>query len=388
MKDVFIVEARRTAVGKFCGMYSMIPVHELGGKIIRSCYSSKIDATYVEAVIMGQVLTGLNGQNPARIAAKNAGLPNETIATTINQVCGSGLYSIMLADNLIRYDINNVIIAGGQENMTRAPIATNLRKQKYLMGDINFSDTMIVDGLTDAFTGQHMGYITESIAHKYEITREMQDEFAVNSQSKASAAQKANSFEEEIIAVEYKDIILEEDEFIRHDIELEKIAKLKSAFKPDGTITAGNSSGINDGAAATLLMNEDMMNKNDLKPLARIISHVAIGLDPAFMGLGPIKAINIAVEKANWSLNDVDAFEINEAFAAQSIAVINELQIDQTKVNMHGGAIALGHPIGASGARCLVTLIYIMKQRKLKKGVVSLCVGGGMGVAMCIEMDN
>jgi len=388
-KNIVIAAAARTAIGNFMGGLSTLPGHKLGEAVIREILGrAKVNPDEVSEVIMGQVLSGAQGMNPARQASLNAGLPNETPAWGINQVCGSGLRSVALGFQAIKNGDSEIVIAGGQESMSMAVHGINMRPG-IKMGNATLVDTMIFDGLTDAFSLVHMGITAENIAKKFGITREDQDKFSVGSQNKAEAAQKAGKFKDEIIAVKIAtkkaDVIVDSDEFPRHGTTLDALSKLKPAFAKDGTVTAGNASGINDGAAAVVLMTEENANKRGLKPLARIASWAHAGVDPQIMGTGPIPAVKKALQKAGWKISDLDLIEANEAFAAQAISVDRELGWDLAKVNVNGGAIALGHPIGASGARILVTLVHEMQKRKSKKAIATLCIGGGMGVAVCVE---
>ena len=389
MKSVCITSASRTAVGSFNKSLKNIPAFELGSSVISSVIkSSKINHSDIDQVIMGQVLTGGTGQNPARQASIKSGIPNEVPAYIVNQVCGSGIRSVVSGFESIRSGGSNIIIAGGQENMSLAPHAIKMREGNKL-GDVELVDTMIKDGLWDAFHGYHMGVTAENVAEKFQIKRQMQDKFALRSQEKALEAQKKNKFEEEIIDLgvisKKSEINFKKDEHPREGINLDALSRLKPVFKKDGTVTAGNASGINDGAAAVILMTADEAEKKNAKKLVSIKSWASCGVDPALMGTGPIPSSKKALELAGWDIKDVDLFEINEAFAAQSLAVINTLAIPEEKVNVNGGAIALGHPIGASGTRILVTLIHEMIKRDVKKGLATLCIGGGMGIAMCIE---
>lgn len=386
---VYIIDARRTAIGNLGGSFARIPAHNLGGVLIKDILSlNKIDPNLVSEVILGQVLTAAQGQNPARQASITAGLPNIVPAMTINQVCGSGLRAVALAAQSILAGDSDIVIAGGQENMSLAPHAVQIRNgHKY--GDVRMTDTAALDGLTDAFINRPMGITAENLAKKYNISRQEQDEFAFNSQRKAAAAQEAGKFREEIITTmlhtKEGPIAFGNDQFIRPDTSLENLARLRPAFDPEGTVTAGNSSGINDGAAVLLIVSEKMLKKLKLKPMAKIISYAHAGVDPSIMGIGPVSAVKIALEKAKWNISELDLIESNEAFAAQAISVNKELDWDLNKVNVNGGAIALGHPIGASGARILVTLLHEMRRRSAKKAIATLCVGGGMGVAVCVE---
>tara|TARA_A100000164_G_scaffold291457_1_gene264871 strand:- start:206 stop:1384 length:1179 start_codon:yes stop_codon:yes gene_type:complete len=386
---VFIVDANRTAVGSLGKSLKNITADSLGSEVIRNTLiRSEINSTDVDEIVMGQVLTGGAGQNPARQAAINAGLPKEKPAYVVNQVCGSGLRSVASAYQSIKSKDAKIIIAGGQENMSLAPHAIHLREGKKL-GDAEIIDTMIKDGLWDAFHGYHMGITAENVAEKYQVTRDEQDKFALRSQEKALAAQKNNKFKEEIVKIKIKSknaqIDFEKDEHPRENINIDALSRLKPVFKKDGTVTAGNASGINDGAAVVTLMSSEEAKKRSIEKLVSIKSWASCGVDPALMGTGPIPSTKKALDKAGWNIKDVDLFEINEAFAAQSLAVIKTLSIPEEKVNVNGGAIALGHPIGASGTRILVTLIHEMIKRDVKKGLATLCIGGGMGIAMCIE---
>lgn len=386
---VYIIDARRTAIGNLGGAFATIPAHNLGGVLIKDILSlNKIDPNLVSEVILGQVLTAAQGQNPARQASINAGLPNIVPAMNINQVCGSGLRAVALAAQSILAGDSDIVIAGGQENMSLAPHAVQIRNgHKY--GDVRMIDTAALDGLTDAFISRPMGITAENLAKKYNISRQEQDEFAFNSQRKAASAQEAGKFREEIITTmlhtKEGPIAFGNDQFIRPDTSLENLAKLRPAFDAEGTVTAGNSSGINDGAAVLLIVSEKMLKELNLKPMAKIISYAHAGVDPSIMGIGPVSAVKKALEKAKWNILELDLIESNEAFAAQAISVNKELGWDLNKVNVNGGAIALGHPIGASGARILVTLLHEMRRRSAKKAIATLCVGGGMGVAVCIE---
>lgn len=387
--SVVITSAIRTAVGSLGKSLKNVPGDNLGSAVItESLKNSKIKNEEVDEVIMGQVLTGGAGQNPARQAAIKSGIPKETPAYIVNQVCGSGLRSIASGFQSIKSEDSKIIIAGGQESMSLSPHAIHLRDGKKL-GDTQLIDTMIKDGLWDAFHGYHMGVTAENVATKFQVTREDQDHFALYSQQKALKAQKENRFKDEIINYKIKskknEIDFMIDEHPREGINLDALTRLKPVFKKDGTVTAGNASGINDGAAAVTLMTAGEAEKRNLQKLVSIKSWASCGVDPALMGTGPIPASKKALDKAGWSIKDVDLFEINEAFAAQSIAVVRTLSIPEEKVNVNGGAIALGHPIGASGTRILVTLIHEMIKRDVKKGLASLCIGGGMGIAMCVE---
>ena len=389
MTDVVIVSAARTPIGAFNGALSTLPAHELGKiAIVEALKRAKVDAKEVSEVILGHVLTGGTGQNPARQAAIAAGIPVESTAYAINQVCGSGLRSVALGYQAIRNGDSEIVVAGGQESMSLAPHCMHLRNG-VKMGDTQMIDTMIKDGLWDAFNGYHMGITAENVAEKWQITREVQDKFAAASQNKAEAAQKAGKFKDEIVAVTIStrkgDVVVADDEYIKPGTNIDILAKLRPAFKKDGTVTAGNASGINDGGAALILMSAENAAKRGLKPLARIASWATAGVDPAVMGSGPIPASRKALAKAGWKAEDLDLIEANEAFAAQACAVNKDLGFDTSKVNVNGGAIALGHPIGASGARILVTLLHEMQKRNAKKGLATLCIGGGMGIALTVE---
>jgi len=389
--EIVIVAAARTPVGSFNGSLSSLPAHELGKIVIEAAMErTKLKPEDVSEVILGQVLTAAQGQNPARQASINAGLPVETPAWGLNQVCGSGLRAVVAGAQQISLGASDVVIAGGQESMSQSVHAGHLRNG-VKMGNLDLVDTMIKDGLWDIFNGYHMGITAENVAKKWQITREEQDKFAVASQNKAEAARKAGKFKDEIVPVTIKtrkgDIVVDQDEYIREGANLESVAKLRPAFDKEGTVTAGNASGINDGAAAVVLMTADEAKKRGLKPLARIASWAQAGVDPAVMGSGPIPASRKALEKAGWTPKDLDLIEANEAFAAQACAVNKDLGWDTDKVNVNGGAIAIGHPIGASGARVLVTLLHEMQKRDAKKGLTTLCIGGGMGIAMCVERE-
>jgi acetyl-CoA C-acetyltransferase len=389
MTDIVIVSAARTPVGSFNGALGSLPAHELGRIAIKAAIErAGIAAADVDEVIMGQVLQAGAGQGPARQASVNAGIPVESPAWSLNQLCGSGLRAVALAAQQIAAGDANIVVAGGQESMSQSPHAQNLRGGQK-MGDLAFVDTMIKDGLWDAFHGYHMGQTAENIAVRWQITREEQDRFAVASRNKAEAAQKAGKFAEEIAPVTIKgrkgDTIVDQDEYVRHGVTYESLAGLRPAFAKEGTVTAANASGINDGAAALVLMSAAEAARRGIKPLARIASWANAGVDPEIMGTGPIPATRKALEKAGWKVADLDLIESNEAFAAQSISVVRELGLDVAKVNVNGGAIAIGHPIGASGARILTTLLHEMKRQGAGKGLATLCVGGGMGVAMCVE---
>jgi acetyl-CoA C-acetyltransferase len=387
--NIVIVSAARTAVGSFNGAFANTPAHDLGAKVIEAVVDrAGIEKADVSETILGQVLTAGQGQNPARQAHINAGLPRESSAWSINQVCGSGLRAVALGAQHIQLGDAAIVVAGGQESMSLSPHVAHLRAGTK-MGDLKFIDSMIRDGLWDAFNGYHMGQTAENVASEWQISRDMQDAFAVASQNKAEAAQKAGKFADEIvpfvISTRKGDITVDADEYIRHGTTLEAMTKLKPAFTRDGSVTAGNASGLNDGAAAVLLMSAEEAARRGLTPLARIASYATAGLDPAIMGVGPIFASRKALEKAGWKAADLDLVEANEAFAAQACAVNKDMGWDPAIVNVNGGAIAIGHPIGASGARILNTLLFEMKRRDARKGLATLCIGGGMGVAMCLE---
>ena len=391
MTNVVIASAARTAVGTFSGSFGNTPAHDLGTTVLEALVSrAQVDKSEVSETIMGQVLTAGQGQNPARQAHVNAGLPVESAAWGINQVCGSGLRAVALAAQHVQLGDASIVCAGGQENMSLSPHVAHLRAG-YKMGDVKYIDSMIKDGLWDAFNGYHMGQTAENVAEKWQISRDMQDEFALSSQNKAEAAQIAGKFEDEIVPFTVRtrkgDITVDKDEYIRHGATIENMQKLRPAFAKDGSVTAANASGINDGAAGALVMSAEEANKRGIEPLARIASYATAGLDPKIMGVGPIYASRKALEKAGWSVNDLDLVEANEAFAAQACAVNKDMGWDPSIVNVNGGAIAIGHPIGASGARILNTLLFEMKRRSAKKGLATLCIGGGMGVAMCLERD-
>lgn len=387
--SIVIVSAARTAVGSFNGSFANTPAHELGAAVIKSVLErAGVGSNEVDEVILGQVLTAGEGQNPARQAAMKAGVPQEATAFGINQLCGSGLRAVALGMQQIATGDASVIIAGGQESMSMAPHCAHLRGG-VKMGDFKMVDTMLKDGLTDAFYGYHMGITAENIARQWQLSRDDQDQFAVTSQNRAEAAQTAGRFADEIVPFIIKgrkgDITVGADEYIRAGASLDTLTKLRPAFDKDGTVTAGNASGLNDGAAAVLLMSEAEAHKRGLQPLGRVASWATAGVDPQIMGTGPIPASRKALSKAGWAISDLDLVEANEAFAAQSCAVVRDLGLDPEIVNVNGGAIAIGHPIGASGARVLNTLLFEMKRRSARKGLVTLCIGGGMGVAMCIE---
>jgi acetyl-CoA C-acetyltransferase len=389
MSDVVIVSAARTPVGSFNGVFGAVSAHLLGIAAVKAAIErAGLSPEDVDELILGQILTAGHGQNPARQTARGAGLPDSKTAFGINQLCGSGLRAVALAAQQIRSGESDIVVAGGQESMSQANHAAYLRGGTK-MGDLTFLDTMLKDGLWDAFHGYHMGITAENVAKEYQITRGEQDEFAAASQQKASAAQKAGKFKDEIVPVTVTtrkgDTVVSDDEYIRHDASIEGMAKLRPAFQKDGTVTAGNASGINDGAAAVVVMSAAEADKRGLTPLARIVSFATAGVDPALMGTGPIPSSKKALARAGWSVADLDLIEANEAFAAQACSVTKGLGLDPEKVNVNGGAIAIGHPIGASGARILNTLLFEMKRRDAKKGLATLCVGGGMGVAMCLE---
>ena len=389
MDDIVIVSAARTPVGSFNGVFATVPAHALGTAALQAAISrAGLEPGDVDEVILGQVLTAAQGQNPARQAARNAGIPDTKTAFGINQVCGSGLRTVALAAQQIRTGESTIVVAGGQESMSLSQHAAFLRAG-VKMGQLDMMDTMLKDGLWDVFHGYHMGVTAENVAKAYQITREEQDAFALASQQKASAAQKAGRFKDEITSVTVKtrkgEAVVADDEYIRHDATLESMAKLRPAFAKDGTVTAANASGINDGAAALVVMSAKEAAKRGLTPLARIAAFATAGVDPALMGTGPVPASQKALQRAGWKAADLDLVEANEAFAAQACAVNKGLGWDTEKVNVNGGAIAIGHPIGASGARILVTLLHEMGKRNAHKGLATLCIGGGMGVAMCVE---
>ena len=389
MTKAVIVSAARTPVGSFLGAFANVPAHDLGAAVLAEVVArAGIDPTDVDETILGQVLTAAQGQNPARQAHIKAGLPQESSAWGINQVCGSGLRAVALAAQQVILGDARVVLAGGQESMSLSAHAAYLRAGQK-MGDMQFIDTMIRDGLWDAFNNYHMGQTAENVANKWQISRDQQDEFALASQNKAEAAQKEGRFNDEIVGYTVKtrkgDTVVDKDEYIRHGATIEAMQKLRPAFAKDGSVTAANASGLNDGAAAVMVMTEDEAARRGLTPLARIASYATAGLDPAIMGTGPIPASRRALDKAGWSVGDLDLVEANEAFAAQACAVNKDMGWDPSIVNVNGGAIAIGHPIGASGARVLNTLLFEMRRRDAKKGLATLCIGGGMGVAMCLE---
>ena len=391
MTDVVITAAKRTPVGSFLGAFAATPAHELGRVAIEAALAqSGVAPADVSEVILGQVLTAAQGQNPARQASMAAGIPKEVPAWGVNQVCGSGLRAVALAAQAIQTGDATVVVAGGQESMSLSTHAANLRPGTK-MGDLSMVDTMIKDGLTDVFNGYHMGITAENLAEQYQITRGEQDDFAVASQNKAEAARAAGRFKDEIAPVTIKgkkgDTIVEDDEYIRAGATLDGVSGLRPAFKKDGTVTAANASGLNDGAAALVLMSREEAERRGAPILARVASWASAGVDPSIMGIGPVPASKKALEKAGWTIADLDLIEANEAFAAQALAVGKELGWDSDRVNVNGGAIAIGHPIGASGARVLTTLIYEMQKRDAKKGLATLCIGGGMGIALCVERD-
>ena len=389
MVEIVIAGAARTPVGAFNGGLSSVAASYLGTVAIKEALRrADVDPKDVDEVIMGQILTAGTGQNPARQAAVDAGIPVEKTAYQINQLCGSGLRTVALGFQSVQLGDCDIVVAGGQESMSQAPHCMHMRNGTK-MGPAELVDTMIKDGLWDAFNGYHMGNTAENVAKQWQITREDQDNFAVTSQNRAEAAQKAGRFADEIVPVTIKtrkgETVVHQDEYIRHGVEYDSLAKLRPAFEKDGTVTAGNASGINDGAAAVVLMTADEASKRGITPMARIASWAHAGVDPAIMGSGPIPASRKALEKAGWSIGDLDLIEANEAFAAQACAVNKDLGLDPEKVNVNGGAIAIGHPIGASGARVLNTLLFEMQKRDAKKGLATLCIGGGMGVALCVE---
>jgi acetyl-CoA C-acetyltransferase len=388
-EDIVIVGAVRTAVGSFNGAFANTPAHELGAVAIKSALErAQVDAAEVDEVILGQILTAAQGQNPARQAAMAAGIPQEKTAWGLNQLCGSGLRTVAIGMQQIANGDASIIVAGGQESMSQAPHAAHMRSGTK-MGDFKLVDTMLRDGLMDAFHGYHMGNTAENVAQRWQLTREEQDQFAVSSQNKAEAAQKSGRFKDEIVPVTIKsrkgDIVVDQDEYIRPGTTMDAVAKLRPAFSKDGTVTAGNASGINDGAAAIVLMTAAEAERRGLTPLARIASWATAGVDPAIMGTGPIPSSRKALEKAGWKVQDLELVEANEAFAAQALAVNKDMGWNPDIVNVNGGAIAIGHPIGASGGRVLVTLLHEMQKRGVKKGLATLCIGGGMGIAMCLE---
>ncbi len=387
--SIVVASAARTAVGSFNGAFGSVPAHELGAAVVKAVLErAGVAAQEVNEVILGQVLPAGEGQNPARQAAMKAGVPQEATAWGVNQLCGSGLRAVALGMQQIASGDASIIVAGGQESMSMAPHCAHLRNGTK-MGDMKMIDTMIRDGLTDAFHGYHMGITAENVARQFQLTRDEQDQFALASQNKAEAAQKAGRFADEIVPFVVKgrkgDVVVDQDEYIRHGATLDSMAKLRPAFDKEGTVTAANASGLNDGAAAALLMTEAEAARRGIQPLARIVSWATAGVDPSIMGTGPIPASRKALEKAGWSINDLDLVEANEAFAAQACAVNKGLGWNPDIVNVNGGAIAIGHPIGASGARVMNTLLFEMKRRGAKKGLATLCIGGGMGVAMCFE---
>ncbi len=389
MTNVVIASAARTPVGSFNGSFANTPAHDLGTAVLEELVSrAGVEKDEVSETILGQVLNAGQGQNPARQAHVNAGLPVESAAWGINQLCGSGLRAVAIGAQHIQLGDAGIVAAGGQENMSISPHAQALRAGQK-MGDVKLVDTMLSDGLLDAFQGYHMGQTAENVAEKWQISRDQQDEFAVASQNKAEAAQKAGRFDDEIVPFTVKtrkgDIVVDKDEYVRHGATIENMQKLRPAFNKEGSVTAGNASGINDGAAGVLLMSADEAERRGIEPLARIVSYATAGLDPSIMGVGPIYASRKALEKAGWKIDDLDLIEANEAFAAQACAVNKDMGWDPEIVNVNGGAIAIGHPIGASGARVLNTLLFEMQRREVKKGLATLCIGGGMGVALCVE---
>jgi len=390
MEDIVIVAAARTAVGKFGGAFNTTPAPELGAAVVKSLLEqTKVDGSHISEVIMGQVLTAGSGQNPARQTVIKAGLPEAVPGLTINKVCGSGLKAVMLGAQSIQCGDAEIVIAGGQENMSMSPHVLSGSRDGFRMGDAKLKDTMITDGLWDAYNNFHMGTTAENLAKKYDISREEQDEFACASQNKAEEAQKNGKFKDEIVPFTIKtrkgDITVDTDEYPRHGATVESLAGLRPAFDKEGSVTAGNASGINDGAAAVMLMTKSKAESLGLTPMATIKSYASSGVDPSIMGIGPVPASQACLKKAGWDARELDLMEINEAFAAQAIAVNREMKWDTSKINVNGGAIAIGHPIGASGARVLVTLLHEMVKRDAKKGLTSLCIGGGMGVALAIE---
>ena len=389
MTDVVIASAARTPVGSFLGAFASVPAHDLGAAVLEEVVArAGVEKDEVGQTILGQVLTAAQGMNPARQAHIKAGLPEGSAAFGINQVCGSGLRAVALGAQMVELGDFGIVVAGGQESMSMSAHAQTLR-QGQKMGDVAMVDTMIRDGLWDAFNGYHMGQTAENVAEQWQITRDQQDEYALRSQNKAEAAQKEGRFDDEIVAYTVKgrkgDVVVERDEYIRHGATIEAMQKLRPAFSKDGSVTAGNASGINDGAAAALLMSADEAERRGIEPLARIVSYATAGVDPKIMGTGPIPASRRALEKAGWKVEDLDLVEANEAFAAQACAVNKDMGWDPEIVNVNGGAIAIGHPIGASGARVLNTLLFEMRRRDAKRGLATLCIGGGMGVAMCVE---
>lgn len=391
MNDIVITGAARTPIGSFLGALSSVSAVDLGATAITEAMKrSGVEGSDVSEVIFGQVLTAGAGQNPARQSAMKAGIPAERTAVTVNQVCGSGLRTVAMAFQAIKSGDSQVVVAGGQESMSQSTHCANLRNG-YKMGSAEFIDTMIKDGLWDAFHGYHMGTTAENVAAKWEVSRETQDAFAAASQQKAEAAQKEGRFADEIVPVTVKnrrgDVVVDADEYIKPGTTAETLAKLRPAFSKEGSVTAGNASGLNDGAAALVLMSSDEATKRGAKPLARVVSWATAGVEPEIMGSGPIPASRAALEKAGWTIDDLDLIEANEAFAAQACAVNKDMGWDTDKVNVNGGAIALGHPIGASGARVLITLLHEMQRRDAKKGLATLCIGGGMGIALCVERD-
>jgi len=390
MEDIVIVAAARTAVGKFGGAFNATPAPELGAAVVKSLLEqTKVDGSHISEVIMGQVLTAGSGQNPARQTVIKAGLPEAVPGLTINKVCGSGLKAVMLGAQSIQCGDAEIVIAGGQENMSMSPHVLSGSRDGFRMGDAKLKDTMITDGLWDAYNNFHMGTTAENLAKKYDISREEQDEFACASQNKAEEAQKNGMFKDEIVPFTIKtrkgDITVDTDEYPRHGATVESLAGLRPAFDKEGSVTAGNASGINDGAAAVMLMTKSKAQSLGLTPMATIKSYASSGVDPSIMGIGPVPASQACLKKAGWDASELDLMEINEAFAAQAIAVNREMKWDTAKINVNGGAIAIGHPIGASGARVLVTLLHEMVKRDAKKGLTSLCIGGGMGVALAVE---
>lgn len=393
MKKIALISPVRTAVGSFNGTLSTLNASELGTAVIRSCLEqSKLESSHIDAVYLGNVLQAGIGQSPARQAAVNAGIPVEVPASTVNTVCGSGLHTVALAYDSILAEQNSIVLAGGMESMTNAPYLLKKARNGYRMGNGELVDSLVADALTCAINHYHMGITAENIAEKYKVTRKEQDEFSYSSHMKAAIAKNAKIFDNQIVPITVKkkkeEICFSEDEHIKADTTLEKLSGLRTVFKQDGTVTAGNASPISDGAAAMLVASEDICREYDLKPMAYIKGYSLVGVDPAYMGIGPVKAVSTLLKKQGLSIHDIDLLELNEAFAAQSVAVTKELGVDKSKVNVNGGAVAIGHPLGASGARILVTLVHEMVRRSARYGVASLCIGGGMGIAMLVENAN
>jgi acetyl-CoA C-acetyltransferase len=393
MKKIALISPVRTAVGSFNGTLSTLSASELGTAVTKSCLEqSKLESSLIDAVYLGNVLQAGIGQSPARQAAVNAGIPVEVPASTVNTVCGSGLHTVALAYDSILAEQNSIILAGGMESMSNAPYLLKKARNGYRMGNGELVDSLVTDALTCAINHYHMGITAENIAEKYKVTRKEQDEFSYNSHMKAAEAKKANIFDSQIVPVTVKkkkeEICFSEDEHVKSDTTLEKLSTLRTVFKADGTVTAGNASPISDGAAAMLVASEDKCREYDLKPMAYIKGYSLVGVDPAYMGIGPVRAVSTLLKKQGLTIQDIDLLELNEAFAAQSVAVTKELGVDKSKVNVNGGAIAIGHPLGASGARILVTLVHEMVRRSARLGVASLCIGGGMGIAMLVENAN